>query len=176
MGESTRQPGEFYLTSSLDLHPLALEDILHHPNRVRSKADYYPQHLFLRVISHTLSKGEDTTENYIHEIPRSDSPEPMEDKAEYSTLVGRSSDDRHKSSTGVRSRIRRAVHHGHDTVDIESPELTHDPASARFGSFAPSVGAKQDSTTLKLIQELKEGERVDVALNPMCIFLFRDGQ
>ena len=37
------------------IHPLALEDVLTQRGHARSKADYYPQHLFIRVLNHTLS-------------------------------------------------------------------------------------------------------------------------
>lgn len=152
----------------IDLHPLALEDMLHNPNRVRSKADYYPQHLFLRVVSHTLAKEEDASKMYIHELPRSDSPEPIEEKTSFSTGGSKTS--------RLRSWPNR-VPVPPIAVDLESsPTATvYDPASARFGSFTPAIGMKQDANTLKLMQELKEGDRVDVALNPVCIFLLRDG-
>jgi hypothetical protein len=74
------------------MHPLALEDLLHQSNRSRSKADYYAQHLYLRVLSHILGPSEDaasTTEllsnintlpswssraNTLTNMPRSASP------------------------------------------------------------------------------------------------------
>lgn len=152
---------------------MALEDILHHPNRVRSKADYYPQHLFLRILSHTLAKEEDNSKTYVHDIPRSESPEPIDEKTDFSTGGSKSSNEGYNSTSGLRSRFNKAP--GPISVDVEAGNGFHDPASARFGSFAPSVGKKQDASTLKLIQELKEGDRVNVALSPMCIFLFRDG-
>ena len=40
--------------NSLDLHPLALEDVLHKSTHSRSKADYYPQHLFISILCHYL--------------------------------------------------------------------------------------------------------------------------
>ncbi|KAJ7273360.1 hypothetical protein C8J57DRAFT_1317642 [Mycena rebaudengoi] len=42
-----------------DLHSLALEDILHEQGHNQSKADYYQQHLFLRVLCHSLPTDED---------------------------------------------------------------------------------------------------------------------
>lgn len=45
----------------LDLHPLALEDVLNGNPHTRSKADYYVRHLFLRVLCHELGSGEDPT-------------------------------------------------------------------------------------------------------------------
>lgn len=38
-----------------DLHSLALEDVLHESGHNHSKADYYPEHLFIRILNHTLA-------------------------------------------------------------------------------------------------------------------------
>src|SRR5258708_36792656 len=46
---------------SIDLHPLALEDVLNGNPDTRSKADYYARHLFLRVLCHELASDEDPT-------------------------------------------------------------------------------------------------------------------
>jgi Mg2+ and Co2+ transporter CorA len=91
----------------LDLHPLALEDVLHQPRSAfLSKADYYARHLFLRVLCHTLadqhteednekSGGQDsiiyanpaTKKGTTSGLPRSSSPEPM-DETEAETDAG----------------------------------------------------------------------------------------
>jgi len=42
--------------------------------------------------------------------------------------------------------------------------------------FPQKQGYKIDKTVLKLMQELKEGGRVNVAVKPVCIFLFKDGE
>lgn len=42
------------LNSLVDLHSLTLEDILHEQGHNHSKADYYSEHLFLRILCHTL--------------------------------------------------------------------------------------------------------------------------
>jgi len=57
---------------------LALEDVFHGNARTRSKADYYNQHLFLRVLCHQLVKPreeEDSSSTYTTQ--RTASPEPM---------------------------------------------------------------------------------------------------
>ncbi|KAJ7597984.1 cora-like Mg2+ transporter protein-domain-containing protein [Mycena floridula] len=48
-----------------NLHPLALEDVFHARSQTRSKADYYKQHLFLRVLVHELGEedGEEDIPN-----------------------------------------------------------------------------------------------------------------
>ncbi|KAF7322699.1 CorA-like protein [Mycena chlorophos] len=47
------------LAQRYGLHPLALEDILHEQGHNHSKADYYKEHLFLRVLCHSLPSEED---------------------------------------------------------------------------------------------------------------------
>ncbi|KAG8690469.1 hypothetical protein FRC11_011415 [Ceratobasidium sp. 423] len=42
-----------------DLHPLAIEDVLHGRKNARSKADYYTRHLFIHVLTHKLGRQED---------------------------------------------------------------------------------------------------------------------
>ncbi|KAF4573548.1 CorA metal ion transporter (MIT) family protein [Pleurotus pulmonarius] len=79
-----------------DMHPLALEDVLHQRDQSRSKADYYHKHLFLRVLCHELLDPDDDStyipphaavqrSHNLHpargstltEIPRSTSPAPF---------------------------------------------------------------------------------------------------
>jgi hypothetical protein len=45
----------------VELHPLALEDVLNGNPHTRSKADYYPRHLFLRVLCHELATDDEPT-------------------------------------------------------------------------------------------------------------------
>lgn len=66
----------------VDLHPLALEDVLHKRGHARSKADYYSKHLFIHVLSHTLASSSQSEETFISEDenllpPRSSSPGSM---------------------------------------------------------------------------------------------------
>lgn len=73
-----------YLTGHhtlVDLHPLALEDVLHQRGHARSKSDYYNQHLFLRVLCHALADENESTVDSVASsmvtLPRSSSPGPM---------------------------------------------------------------------------------------------------
>lgn len=68
-----------------DLHPLALEDVLHNRAQARSKADYYMQHLFIRVLRHTLAPEDEEIlddPGSITQLPRSSSPDSMLDDIE----------------------------------------------------------------------------------------------
>jgi len=90
------------------MHPLSVEDILHLGGHTLSKADYYPKHLFIRVLCHTLgsancsSQGPTTAAAGLSssppftEIPRSASPghfnldekHDMADEGVYGNLYG----------------------------------------------------------------------------------------
>lgn len=64
-----------------DLHPLALESVLLSHSQNRSKAEYYPQHLFLHVVCHELGDGPVTSSDDDDDYTdvRTSSPVPMSD-------------------------------------------------------------------------------------------------
>ncbi|KAJ6489812.1 hypothetical protein C8R45DRAFT_991866 [Mycena sanguinolenta] len=62
------------LSLKYDLHPLALEDVFQAHPRVRSKADYYARHLFLRVLCHDLQEDLDQDSVQIPSLLSSYSP------------------------------------------------------------------------------------------------------
>jgi hypothetical protein len=67
---------------------LALEDVFHGHSQTRSKADYYPQHLFIQALCHLLvnpQEEEDPSSTY--NIERTTSPEPMTNLEEESIKV-----------------------------------------------------------------------------------------
>ncbi|KAI0937315.1 hypothetical protein AcW1_001327 [Taiwanofungus camphoratus] len=182
------------LALKYDMHPLALEDVLHQSRNSRSKADYYPQHLFLRILCHSLSSDEaDPFDTSFTELPRSDSPEPVDDESDDENATGdgvaaagkesggADDDERtvYGSASGSRFSTKRAgtikrrfnaAVHGRD---VESSPMER-PKAARFG-FSFDERKKTAMRNMKLIRELKRGDRVNVKVHPMCIFLFRDG-
>ncbi|KAJ7513039.1 magnesium transporter [Mycena galericulata] len=124
-----------------DLHPLALDDVLRSHPRARSKADYYAQHLFLRVLCHELADGvaeepPEASDLMITNLPRSESP------------------------TG-----------------LQGEPLGSAPLISRFMQMRATVteARKQRRIRAAALRALKSGERVDVNVYPMSIFLFRDG-
>jgi hypothetical protein len=90
----------------VDLHPLALEDVLHQQrSHARSKADYYHKHLFLRVLCHALAdENEFTVERDapVTDLPRSSSPGPMsmEDERGFNNVVDESEGDEERTMFG----------------------------------------------------------------------------
>ncbi|TFK56413.1 hypothetical protein OE88DRAFT_1649687 [Heliocybe sulcata] len=171
------------LALKFNLHPLALEDVLHQRGHARSKADYYPQHLFLRILSHSLASDEEPAPPTFTDFPRSASPVPMEpsdhkfrdserstEDSDDMTVYGNSSAMNSKFSTrrSGRGTMKRMPSYRMASmkVDPENP-----PPVARKDSLLRQR-RERDART---IEELKKGGRVGVKIQPVCIFLFRDG-
>ncbi|KAJ7174183.1 magnesium transporter [Mycena crocata] len=138
-----------------DLHPLALDDVFRtQSTKARSKADYYSRHLFLRILCHELV-GE-VPHNAFRGVPRSARPIP-------------SATPPVDSETTLRNSMRRRRTGTADTGHQYPP-------ASEFGDLPPT----DDVEERRRIQEaalsvLKRGERVNVKVSPMFIFLFRDG-
>lgn len=64
---------------SVEMHPLAIEDVLSQRQHSRSKADYYPQHLFLRILCHTRTTEDyQTPDSSVTRLPRPEHPDPID--------------------------------------------------------------------------------------------------
>ncbi|KAI0673968.1 hypothetical protein C8Q78DRAFT_663457 [Trametes maxima] len=173
------------LALKYDMHPLALEDVLHQRGHARSKADYYPQHLFLRVLCHSLGGDDDGAGSSISHLPRSESPVDMaeddEDETESDSQLGKkgvqgaeldADDDR--TMYGSRFSTKRGgstLRRRFGRSDVESPPAIQ----RRFAGVEEDDKAKKNARNRKLLKELKRGDRVNVRIAPLCIFLYRDG-
>ncbi|KAH9486478.1 hypothetical protein JR316_0000543 [Psilocybe cubensis] len=180
-----------------NLHSLALEDILHERGHTHSKADYYPGHLFLRVLCHTLSLPH-ATGNTANELPQyteegsanglgdlsrevSDDPDQkkfdveeggMDNSLESSTLYmlsDKPNDALGFSTTSVpKQQTIRAK--GKTAVNNVLPSSLRKRFSALSGIAGPSREEKR-----RQIRALTAGDRVFVNHDPMFIFLLHDG-
>ncbi|RPD82705.1 hypothetical protein L226DRAFT_476045 [Lentinus tigrinus ALCF2SS1-7] len=180
------------LALKYDLHPLALEDVLHQRGHARSKADYYPQHLFLRMLVHTLGSDDDAaSSSSISHLPRSESPTNIsddydDDDSEYQlgkkpfvdglpleeddekTMYGSANPSRFstmKHGASMRRRFGRG-----ERADVESSG----PIQKRFAGVEDDK-AQNNARNRRLLRDLKRGDRVNVKIQPLCLFLFRDG-
>ncbi|KAJ7849060.1 hypothetical protein B0H14DRAFT_3086036 [Mycena olivaceomarginata] len=132
-----------------DLHTLALEDVLHEQGHNQSKADYYPQHLFLRVLCHSMP-----TENDLDSgpDPRSEYPgswnKPRRNRSDSEKMAGYMDDLEHK----FKNRRFSAL-------------------SGFLLAYYHRPGQRQ----ILEIAALKKGDRVAVKHEPMFIFLLREG-
>ncbi|KAI6120937.1 hypothetical protein EDD16DRAFT_809478 [Pisolithus croceorrhizus] len=180
-----------------DLHPLAVEDVLHRRSHLRSKADYYPKHLFIQVLSHTLydpdapernealedlaldvPDAEDSGENpemLGEQIRRESSPEPAffpGDGDSPTTTWSRA------ATTGTSRRkssiLKRRLAQG-DVEDKPRP-----PKGRTFWPTAvilrkESAARRRREKAQLTLDELKKDGRVHVKVEPVSIFLLRNG-
>ncbi|KAL0951824.1 hypothetical protein HGRIS_008490 [Hohenbuehelia grisea] len=165
-----------------DLHSLALEDVLQEQGHNHSKADYYPNHLFLRILCHSLASDEgespsDTafsetmsTSALIDAVPfaRAGSPASMH-SSEYP--------EEGKNDPQKRSRfdiLRRRKPHDEEGVAPKQRYFSRQDIRQKFSGLTGFRTAARQRRIMK-IQELKKGDRVNVRVAPMYIFLLRDG-
>lgn len=87
-------------TNFIDLHPLALEDVLHKSSHSRSKADYYRRHLFINVLCHHLIN---------HNASAADSVDESLDVDEVERLDGLRDDVQKTSSRGGLKNRKRSI-------------------------------------------------------------------
>ncbi|KAJ7163946.1 magnesium transporter [Mycena crocata] len=165
-----------------DLHPLALEDVFHTRSQTRSKADYYTKHLFLRVLCHELG---DPDEPYnasaamgstLTDLPRSDSPTQFtDDDAEMEMRElgkGDFGDDEKTLHNSTRRKHRPLL--PTTRSDVSTGPRTRLTELASLRDKEADVNKKRRIEEAA-IQALKSGERVNVKVSPMFIFLFRNG-
>ncbi|KAJ6546710.1 hypothetical protein DFH09DRAFT_1506386 [Mycena vulgaris] len=157
-----------------DLHPLALKDVFHMRSQTRSKADYYTKHLFLRILCHELGLHphrppalrladpftDDDAEMEMRELGKGDLGE------DEKTLAGTANSSRRKRRpllpttrsnlnawSGPRSRLTELATVRGDAAEVSNKHRIEEAS----------------------IQALKSGERVNVKVPPMYIFLLRNG-
>ncbi|THH32767.1 hypothetical protein EUX98_g1373 [Antrodiella citrinella] len=177
------------LAVKYDIHPLALEDVLYQHGHAQSKADYYSNHLFLRVLCHTLSDENPEafpdiddptqlapTEPTAFDIMTDEDRDDKTQKAQAAVFV--SDDDRtvygsvsaSKFSTQrtgtTRTSIRRRFNSAPRLSDVAFNLAKHPQLDKKTRKIARNI---------KMINELKKRACVNVKIQPMCIFLFRDG-
>ncbi|KAJ6468376.1 magnesium transporter [Mycena sanguinolenta] len=168
-----------------DLHPLALEDVFHTRSQTRSKADYYNQHLFLRVLCHELSDEESSfvssaaQGSTLTDLPRSDSPTPFTDREAEMEMREMGKGDfgeDEKTLRGTSSRRKRPIlpTNSSDIRTNTNPRSRLTELSTIRHDAAAEV-TKQRRIEEAAIQALKSGERVNVKVSPMYIFLLRNG-
>ncbi|KAI6136115.1 hypothetical protein F5141DRAFT_996716 [Pisolithus sp. B1] len=130
-----------------DLHPLAVEDVLHRRSHLRSKADYYPKHLFIQVLSHTLYDPDAPERNEALEDLALDVPD-AEDSGGNPEVMWKTSLDRQKD---VRSGLQAVI------------------------LRKESVARRRREKAQLTLDELKKDGRVHVKVEPVSIFLLRNG-
>lgn len=173
-----------------DLHPLALEDVFHGHIRNRSKADYYRQHLFLRVLCHELNRDEKKQSEafgFPGHADRSSSPEPIKEEED---TPDESRGNGHDESAKISlSKSRRSSTMRRRSVPIlpsTQADIPPTPLTPAWNSPSRLASLLKREAQIKEVRErqkvaevsvaaLKQDGRVNVNVSPMFIFLFRDG-
>ncbi|PBK76542.1 hypothetical protein ARMSODRAFT_948349 [Armillaria solidipes] len=171
-----------------DLHPLALEDVFHTRSQTRSKVDYYSKHLFLRILVHEIGDPDNiptpfhATAAYgstLTGLPRSSSPTPFEDGDSIEMKdSGVVEDDRtvFGEITPMSTMRNRKGRGTFKSADPEKGGSTFSRLSKIALLDAEEEALKQQAEEEVALQALKkDGDRVNVKVYPLHIFLFRDG-
>ncbi|KDR85489.1 hypothetical protein GALMADRAFT_234391 [Galerina marginata CBS 339.88] len=184
------------------LHSLALEDILHERGHTHTKADYYPNHLFLRILCHSLEqKGDGTrssgspTANGTKELDRNPSPEFSDPEFKKQLDLeegGISLLPNIRSSSGSENTIaatKITAPRSASPLDSQDSNVKGKGRSAdgahpkivwssslqkRFTNLSGFGGPARERKKLQ-IRAITQGDRVFVNHEPMFIFLLRDG-
>ncbi|KIY50507.1 hypothetical protein FISHEDRAFT_9157, partial [Fistulina hepatica ATCC 64428] len=171
-----------------DLHPLAVEDMVHARNGNSSKADYHAKHLFLRVLCHELVESAESMaafDEVLGDMPRTESPLPYDDAKEGSISAGREDADDEMTvfSKGgsAKSTIRRRRRFW---LPTHNPDIENTPLKVNFPRTAAHPYANKQMAAKKKLQDqersieaLKRQGQAYVPVNvyPVHIFLTRDG-
>ena len=85
------------------------------------------------------------------------------------TVYGSTNPSRFSSMKQNGSTMRRRFGQS-SKKDVESPA----PIDSRFADIG-TIKAQKNARNRRLVRELKRGDRVNVKIQPLCLFLFRDG-
>ncbi|ELU45957.1 CorA domain-containing protein [Rhizoctonia solani AG-1 IA] len=150
-----------------DLHPLSLDTVINGRQNARSKADYFPQHLFIHILSHTL-----TPENAAKKTaPVTQEPDPM-DSPRQSKMYDP------ESAIGSVSYSRPPPTRATTLATTDEP-YDDKPGLATRGleTEAEALASRKKEMNMKAIDALKHGTgRVEVDVRSVFMFLLRDGE
>ncbi|KAF8527557.1 hypothetical protein BU17DRAFT_81765 [Hysterangium stoloniferum] len=170
------------LALAYDLHPLSLEDVLHRRGHIRSKADYYPKHLFIRALCHSLGDPDAINDltaytgaqaHNITDAPRSSSPGGMSKVKSFEDkeidLGYETNDEMNGSSYGI---FRRARGRSGTKKTVER-EMEEGPQT--FPNQSRRTNSHSTAEALLMLEQLKAGQRINVLRRNLFMYLLRDG-
>lgn len=118
------------------MHPLSVEDVLHQGGHALSKADYYPKHLFIRVLCHSLGSTSRTSQasKTLASLPVLSSSPPFTD------IPRSASPQNFEPKPGMNDQGGYENFYGND-VDPMADELE----TGRITPVDPEIGRRKDS-------------------------------
>jgi Mg2+ and Co2+ transporter CorA len=150
------------LALACDLHPLSIEDVLHSRRTSQSKADYYMQHLFLSLLCHTVGQNG-------NDVDLADEPSAVDEQLADVTVVGTPDEKDSTDDSGNDGLPQPATAVGGTKSQSKRQRLR-----AKASSFL-SESSREKAANIAILQELKRGDRVDVDIRNLYVFLLRDG-
>lgn len=113
----------------IDLHPLAIEDVLHTRDHSRSKADYYSKHLFIRAVCHRLLNANNSIEELQDALSNANNIVPPQPFSSSSPFSSPSSADipipRSESPSDMGDEDERGMKGGGDEERVPYVEREH---------------------------------------------------
>ncbi|CAA7265883.1 unnamed protein product [Cyclocybe aegerita] len=168
-----------------NLHSLALEDILHERGHNHSKVDYYPGHLFLRILCHTVDLDDESASP--SSSPLNMSPDPSKtalSDGEIPPEPAKAASVRHLDLEGGPDVPPDNLTNGEDPQAMKGKDAApgNEPRKSflssslkkRLSALSGFSGPARQKQLLEL-RALKKGDRVMVKNEPMFIFLLHDG-
>ncbi|KAJ3511394.1 hypothetical protein NLJ89_g4131 [Agrocybe chaxingu] len=168
-----------------NLHSLALEDILHERGHTHSKVDYYPGHLFLRILCHTVELNDEFASP--SSSPLNISPDPSKTALPDGGITqapAKAASVTHLDLEGgpdippdnLTNGEDPQAKQGKDAAPGNEPRKSFLSSSLkkRLSALSGLSGPARQKQLLEL-RALKKGDRVLVKNEPMFIFLLHDG-
>ncbi|TFL06266.1 hypothetical protein BDV98DRAFT_499232 [Pterulicium gracile] len=182
------------LAIKYDLHPLAIEDVLHTRDHSRSKADYYSKHLFIRAVCHRLLNANNSIEELQDALSNANNIVPPQPFSSSSPFSSPSSADipipRSESPSDMGDEDERGMKGGGDEERVPYVEREHavvngvsrkttlmylERDAQRVRGDGEKTKAQRAAKNEITLDQLKKEERVPVSIKPMFMFLMRDG-
>ncbi|CAE6524594.1 unnamed protein product [Rhizoctonia solani] len=150
-----------------DLHPLSLDTIINGRENARSKADYFPQHLFIHILSHTLAEDDHVATKKSASATRE--PDLTESPRQSKT---------YDPETGIESvpYKRRAPTRAATMATINEPFDDKANLARVWTRGVETEAERKKEMNIRAIDALKQGTgRVEIDVRSVFMFLLRDG-
>ncbi|CAE7178392.1 unnamed protein product [Rhizoctonia solani] len=150
-----------------DLHPLSLDTVINGRENARSKADYFAQHLFIHILSHTLAEDDQPAKK---SAPVAPEPGLVDSPRQSKTYDP-------ESAIGSVSYNRRAPTRNATMATINDPYGDKNNLARVWtrGVEVTEAERKKDMN-IRAIDALKQGTgRVEIDVRSVFMFLLRDG-
>ncbi|CAE6402509.1 unnamed protein product [Rhizoctonia solani] len=150
-----------------DLHPLSLDTIINGRENARSKADYFPQHLFIHILSHTLAEDDNVA------TKKSAQPTQEPDLTD-SPRQSKTYDP--ESAIGSVPYKRRAPTRAATMATINDPYDDKANLARVWTRGVETEADRKKEMNIRAIDALKQGTgRVEIDVRSVFMFLLRDG-